>query len=604
MLTNPSYNTHGPHTVPHNARPHYAGVNRHDAEVLRKRAISPEVAAECGFYTQGNALRIPHYDIEGDVWAEQRRPHTRRPDGPKYLFNVGTRMGLHIPPSERKKLQDREKPIILTESALKAAAIISDLRRHGLADQYAVVSIPGVTTWRRDGGPIPDFEDFPSRQKEGDKITYRRPLFIVYDSNAATNPNVILARWKTTDYLERVRKHDVQWIDVPEGPGETPKARERGVDDVIAEGIATMPELLARAYAAPTIMPAIEADTTADDPNLSEVERLRARCDTLEAVVATKQRHISRLTELAISPHYTANEKTLIIRSAGLAMVEGAHTKREDGDVEIDPGKLSNDFRPTDKRHPDYEDYKRSPVNPSGEHWYMRRSSVVPTAESLEKKLGSASPLRTQLRSVRNPGDPSPHRETAVIMRPPNNIVDFLDAITAYRPDSDPHRPYQVQEPCPHCGEVHPRKVITTSKTYCEGCGSQYGENETTTRVIPLPVANDPDATGEERADLEERTAGPVNRENLFTGEHETRTNINSESSRPRSPRTRYSEKIFLPGDRGEILEGDAIAGNFPAMDDEPEPDVGRCACGAPLPDGSKWTCGPDCPAGRLEVPA
>ncbi len=57
--------------------------------------------------------------------------------------------------------------------------------------------------------------------------------------------------------------------------------------------------------------------------------------------------------------------------------------------------------------------------------------------------------------------------------------------------DPTPRKPYTIQEPCPHCQEVHSR----TRTTVCNGCGKPVD-----VEILPIPLAQDPNASEADRA--------------------------------------------------------------------------------------------------------
>ena len=126
-------------------------------------------------------------------------------------------------------LQHKDNPLIdmlLTESIHKAnaGALWSD------AQVFAVGSL-GVTGTRgknKHGGiaPLQDFDAIPFKGKDTRGVEIVRTVWLVPDSNFATNANVRAATLRTRDDLER-RGARVRIIIQPSGPNGT----SRGLDD-------------------------------------------------------------------------------------------------------------------------------------------------------------------------------------------------------------------------------------------------------------------------------------------------------------------------------------------------------------------------------------
>lgn len=248
----------------------------HDAQVLASRAISPAIAEARGYRSISGAeakdngfpplagLLIPSHNTAGEIARYQLRPHippfdrdTGKPR--KYLWPTGSRQSIDVPPPSLPALRDVEAPLIITEAPLKADAIVSALDAAGMKG-VAVIAVAGVFGWRSDGMPLSDHQDIPWRHKRGERIRRRRAVYLAFDSDAATNPNVCRARWEYAEYLRR-RGAAVQYIDIP--PDDD--GGKRGIDDALAAGH-DLRALIQSASPAPDTLPAIEPTTaTADD---------------------------------------------------------------------------------------------------------------------------------------------------------------------------------------------------------------------------------------------------------------------------------------------------------------------------------------------------
>lgn len=195
---------------PHDPDPPYTGVGSSDVQVLRSRAITSSVAAAGGFRTitaseatsfgfpAHAGLLIPSYNTQGEIQRYQLRPHHPAIDpktgkSRKYLWRKGSRQSIDVPPASLSALRVVEIPIIVTESGLKAAAIVSAMEAAGIGSMaYAVIAVAGVYGWRSEKMPLSDFNDIPWQG---------RPVYIAFDSDALTNPHVTSARWGLSEFL-------------------------------------------------------------------------------------------------------------------------------------------------------------------------------------------------------------------------------------------------------------------------------------------------------------------------------------------------------------------------------------------------------------------
>jgi hypothetical protein len=221
----------------------------HHAQLLAASAIAAEVAATRGYRSvtekkvlarygfspvqqQVPALLIPVWDVCGEVALYQARPDEPRvKDGKaiKYETPQGARMVLDVPPCVRSQLGDPETPLLVTEGARKADAAVSV----GLC----CVALLGVWNWRgsNEHGGLTALADWESVALKG------RRVYLVFDSDAITNPGVCEALARLKGFLER-RGASVQVVYLPSGP----EGGKVGLDDFLAAGHSTT-ELLSLA---------------------------------------------------------------------------------------------------------------------------------------------------------------------------------------------------------------------------------------------------------------------------------------------------------------------------------------------------------------------
>ncbi len=434
----------------------YHNIGEHDAEVLRSRAISPQVAAARGTRTEGAAMVIPLHGTQGKSDVTQRRPHspTPGPDGNirKYLFKAGAQMQVDVQPLSLPCLTDVHVPLIVTESALKADAIQSAIE----PGTFCVISISGVYGWRSHGMPLTDFGDIPWRIRKREEITFRRTVYIALDSDTATNPNVTRARWEFGNFLDR-KKAQVELIDVPAASD----GGKQGIDDYLASG-GNLHELIASAYRLPYVMP---AEDHAGDTPLSVADQLRLQNKQLRRQVQEQSQAISSLMRLIATPHLPAKNKAVLAATfARGASQRSRGIVETDGRVKLEARHIANDYRPKPETGAE-----RSDVNPlDGSRPIVARSAVIPILEDAQAR----GLLRMETRDVRRQHKSGTfYKDREILVDLPDTLSAFVTPIARYLPaEAAKRKRYTFQEPCQSCGEVHSR----TRKTFCDGCGSEY----------------------------------------------------------------------------------------------------------------------------------
>jgi len=209
------------------------------ARLLADSAISPEVARARGYRTVSTktaldrlgfgrkqqsvpTLLIPIHGVVGAVITHQHRPDRPRVvngKALKYETPARTRMALDVPPPATSKLADPSLPLFITEGARKADAAASK----GLC----CIAVLGVWNWRgtnERGGKtaLPDWESIALDGRE---------VYVVYDSDVTTKPQVRAALVRLKGFLEQ-RGARVRVVYLPSGEGAT----KQGLDDFLAAG--------------------------------------------------------------------------------------------------------------------------------------------------------------------------------------------------------------------------------------------------------------------------------------------------------------------------------------------------------------------------------
>ena len=272
---------------------------RHLAD-LRQSGLSDQQIAACGFHSVlasatvqkllnwrrcngqlGDCLAFPFFDAAGKptgyVRLKPDSPRKAKHDGKpiKYESPKGSANRAYFPPATRTVLKDSTAPLILTEGEKKAAAA----DQHG----FACIGLVGVYGWQRkmqrdaDGKPvgeralIPDLASIPWQGRQ---------VFVCFDSDAATNPNVRRAEWYFAEALARMGAI-VKVIRLPQGDaGPDGKPCKLGLDDfLLARGHDAFRELLAAAVDPTPPEKGLTPNEAADDPHRLARLYISERCE-------------------------------------------------------------------------------------------------------------------------------------------------------------------------------------------------------------------------------------------------------------------------------------------------------------------------------------
>jgi hypothetical protein len=157
----------------------------HKTLLFKESAITSEVVEIRGYRTMTNpeellglgfesyqaltpGLLIPLHDMFGNVTSYQYRPDNPRKNAEgklvKYETRAGHRQVLDANPILGERLRDPKEPLIVT----------------------------GVWCWRKDGVPLPEWEDIK---------LYGREVYVAFDSDAQTNPHVLKALIGLCEFL-------------------------------------------------------------------------------------------------------------------------------------------------------------------------------------------------------------------------------------------------------------------------------------------------------------------------------------------------------------------------------------------------------------------
>jgi hypothetical protein len=244
---------------------------------LRSSGLSDAQISACRFYSEkapgrvsdilrwgkpasklGHCLVIPFLGPDGEPTGYARvKPDYPRKDSVgkpvKYESPVGLPNSAYFPPHTRAALAEAGAPLLLTEGEKKAAS----------ADQegFACVGLVGVWGWtkkKEDDRPRELIDDLGAVAWEG------REVFLVFDSDLATNPNVRWAEYHLAQALGE-KGATVKVVRLPAGEG----GAKVGLDDfLVKHGPEALRGLLAQAIDPQRPTNATRGDTSHDWPDV------------------------------------------------------------------------------------------------------------------------------------------------------------------------------------------------------------------------------------------------------------------------------------------------------------------------------------------------
>src|SRR5215212_9582261 len=164
------------------------------------------------------ALVIPMYSPVGELVTHQMRSDAPRQNGEgkviKYEMPAGSSIRLDVHPSQTERVEDTSVPLWITEGVKKADSLVSR--------GQCAVALQGVWCWQKGGVPLPEWENIK---------LWGRPVCVVFDSDAMTNPKVQAALEGLVKFLKG-RGARVQVAYLPDKPN----GAKQGVDDFLASG--------------------------------------------------------------------------------------------------------------------------------------------------------------------------------------------------------------------------------------------------------------------------------------------------------------------------------------------------------------------------------
>ncbi|MBA3315133.1 MAG: DUF3854 domain-containing protein [Planctomycetaceae bacterium] len=218
------------------SQPSAGSLHDHHRRSLHERGLTDAMIEAAGLYTEsvyamlaakmrwknwpkvlGPAIVIPYRDENGvSIGLEKLRPDNPRRDQKgrqvKYLWPSKTPPRIFFPPGIKEALADIEN-LFVTEGEFKSIV--------GTSRGFPTIGLPGVYGLFQKGSADPPIEI--------DRINWKRPVYVVFDSDLADNPQVRQAEARTAAILRR-RGATVKVLRLPDGP----QGEKVGLDDYLA----------------------------------------------------------------------------------------------------------------------------------------------------------------------------------------------------------------------------------------------------------------------------------------------------------------------------------------------------------------------------------
>jgi putative DNA primase/helicase len=275
-------------------------------EDLRKSGLSDEQIERCGFHSLqapasiqailrwklykgdlGDCLAIPFMSAEG-----QRNGYCRlKPDRPRKGKEAGNKpvkyespkgLGNHayFPPGTIAALKDPAIPLLLTEGEKKAAK----------ADQegFPCIAMVGVYGWQKKRTKDKDGKATGPRELIDMLLSVNwtgRSVYILFDSDAAANENVLSAEWHLAETMTR-HGASVKIVRLPQ-PGQD----KVGLDDfLVANSADALRELIATATEPKQPKKTLKVLEAADDPHRLAGIHLKECCEHTDGLTLRQYR--------------------------------------------------------------------------------------------------------------------------------------------------------------------------------------------------------------------------------------------------------------------------------------------------------------------------
>jgi hypothetical protein len=181
----------------------------HETMLKIESHISPEVISARGYTTvaepeelrkkmdfaeyqlRAPALAIPIFDVWGEFRFHRIRPDDPRPDHGKpnkvvkYEQPPNTPLVIDVSPAALEGLRDTSRRLWIVEGEKKADALVSQ--------GECAIALLGVWAWKRDGYPLPDWDQVPMIGRE---------VRILFDSDTADKVEVRHALYSLSRFIK------------------------------------------------------------------------------------------------------------------------------------------------------------------------------------------------------------------------------------------------------------------------------------------------------------------------------------------------------------------------------------------------------------------
>jgi putative DNA primase/helicase len=181
----------------------------------------------------------------------------------KYEAPKGLPNRAYFPPGTIAAIADASRPLLITEGEKKAAK----------ADQegFACIGLSGVWNWHNKRPRGPDGRGYGPRVLIDDLLAIPwdgRPIYIVFDSDASSNDNVLWAEYRLSQALQD-RGAVIRIVRLPAGPPDASgKPTKMGLDDyLIQNSSADLQRLLDNATEPVRTLRADRPNEAIDDPH-------------------------------------------------------------------------------------------------------------------------------------------------------------------------------------------------------------------------------------------------------------------------------------------------------------------------------------------------
>jgi hypothetical protein len=296
------------------------GLLPEHAALIAASAISSEVASARGYRSAtsekeladlgfSKAQRLPGLvfpvrDVNGSIAFYQLRPDQPRlaKNGKaiKYETPYGAALVVDVPPAARGDIKDPATALYITEGARKADSAVS----RGLC----CVSLNGVYGWRG------------TNKKTGKTVLAcwesialnGRPVYICFDSDVTTKPEVAEALGRLRKFLES-KGARVTIITLPAGPG----GCKVGLDDFFAAGHGV--EELPASRPAPAVLEEYEAD--------ADAAKLATTDPATKAFIVVDTKGLAETTDQAWAALLAANSPPVLYRQGDVLVRVAKDTK-------------------------------------------------------------------------------------------------------------------------------------------------------------------------------------------------------------------------------------------------------------------------------------